>query len=111
MAERLPFTAARDGLRLTVRLTPKASADRITGVIEDGSGGCALKASVTAPPVDGAANEALLRLLGRHFHLKQRDLAIHHGTTGRSKLIDISGDPAVLGPLLKKGLSPWLRQS
>ena len=111
MAAGLPFTVARDRVRLAVRLTPKASADRIVGLIEDGRGGWALKATVTAPPVEGAANAALIQLLARHFGLKPRDLAITVGSQGRLKLVEVSGDPAMLVQLLTKGMSAWLTPS
>ena len=108
MAARLPFTQSRDGICLAVRLTPKAAADRIVGVIEDGRGGCALKAAVKAPPVDGKANAALIMLLARQFGLRRRDLAVTQGTHDRSKVITVSGNPATLAGLLMDGLSPWL---
>ena len=110
MAVCLPYSAAHHGLRLAVRLTPKAASDRIVGVIEDGRGGCALKVAVTAPPVDGKANAALIRLLARHFGLKPRDLAVISGATDRSKVVEMLGDPAMLSPLLTARLRPWLTQ-
>lgn len=109
MAGGLPFAATRDGVRLAVRLTPKAASDRIVGVIENGRGGWALKAAVMAPPVQGKANTALIKLLARHFGLKQRDLAVVSGATDRAKVIEVLGDPATLTALLTEGLSPWLR--
>ncbi len=47
MASPLPFAAAPDGLRLAVRLTPKASAARIIGLAAEASGGVALKVGAT----------------------------------------------------------------
>src|ERR1700675_4950370 len=108
MAASLPFAARRGSVRLAVRLTPKAASDRIVGLIEDGHGGWALKAAVTAPPVDGKANAALIKLLARHFGLKQRDLAVINGSTDRSKIIEMLGDPTMLTPILTAGLRPWL---
>lgn len=108
MAGSLPFAATRDGVRLAVRLTPKAASDRIVGVIENGRGGWALKAAVTAPPVQGKANMALIKLLARHFGLKPRDLAVVSGATDRAKVIEVLGDPVTLTALFTEGLSPWL---
>jgi uncharacterized protein YggU (UPF0235/DUF167 family) len=108
MAASVPFAATRGGVRLAVRLTPKGAPDRIVGLIEDGHGGWALKAAVAAAPVDGKANAALITLLARHFGLKQRDLAVISGSTGRSKIIELVGDPATLTPILTAGLRPWL---
>jgi uncharacterized protein len=109
-AEGPPFAAARDGIRLMVRLTPKAAADRIAGVIADGRGGWALKVAVTAPPVDGKANAALIRLLARHFGLRPSDLTVIGGASDRSKVIGIKGDPAKVAAALTEGLRAWLRQ-
>jgi uncharacterized protein (TIGR00251 family) len=105
-----PFAAARDGLRIAVRLTPKAAADRIVGLIEDGRGGAALKVAVTAPPVDGKANRALLQLLARHFGLTPSDLSLAAGASGRSKSVALKGDPAKLAAALREGLKPWLKR-
>ncbi len=110
MVDRLPFSAAPGGLRLAIRLTPKAASDRIVGVIEDGRGGWALKAAVTAPPVDGKANEAVVRLIARHFKLRPKDLAVTSGAADRSKVIAVAGDPTMLAAALTEGLRPWLTQ-
>jgi uncharacterized protein len=104
----VPFAAAGDGLRLAIRLTPKASANRILGVVNNGRGGTVLKAAVTAAPVDGKANAALLKLLARHFQLRPGDLTVAKGANDRSKLIAIAGDPVTLVGLMTEGLRPWL---
>jgi uncharacterized protein (TIGR00251 family) len=105
-----PFAAVRDGIRLAVRLTPKAAAERILGVIADGRGGWALKVAVTAAPVDGKANRALIRLLAAHFGLKPGNLSVIAGASDRSKAIGVKGDPAMLAAALTEGLEPWLKQ-
>ena len=96
----LPITIAADGVRLAVRLTVRASADRLDGIARLADDTPALKASVTAPPADGRANAALLRLLAKELRLPARDLAIVGGRKGRSKLVHIAGDGAALAPLL-----------
>ena len=112
MEERLPFAAARDGMRLAIRLTPRAGSNRLLGLIEDGHGGWAIKASVTAPPVEGEANAALITLLARQLDLKPRDLAIASGSQkSRLKIVELHGDPATLRPLLLERLKPWLKQA
>ncbi|MCC7046470.1 MAG: DUF167 domain-containing protein [Alphaproteobacteria bacterium] len=93
-----PVTPAADGLRLAVRLTPKASADRIFGVVVDDAGRAALKAAVTAAPEDGRANAALLKLLAKWLDVPRTTLSVASGHAHRSKLVHLAGDPAVLGP-------------
>ena len=91
-----PFTLTRDGLRVAIHLSPRARFDRLLGIAAAADGGRTLRASVTAPPRDGRANEALLQLLARAWHLPRRDLSIVAGVTSRSKTVRVAGDPRQL---------------
>lgn len=91
-----PFSATNDGVRVRIRLSPRASRHAIAGIVEDGSGGALLKVAVTAAPVDGAANEALLALLARTWRLPKRALSIVAGASDRTKTILVTGDPQAL---------------
>ena len=91
-----PIQPVADGVRLTVRLTPKASADRIAGVVVDDAGRAQLKASVTAAPEDGKANAALLKLLAKRFDLPRTTLSVASGHAHRTKLVHVAGNPAAL---------------
>ena len=88
-----PLTVAGDGLRVAVRLSPRARADRLIEIALSADGRRILRASVTAPAEDGRANEALLQLLARTWHLPRRDLSIVAGSTSRSKAVRMVGDP------------------
>jgi uncharacterized protein len=101
----LPLSEAPDGLRVAVRLTPRARADRLAGVARLADGTPVLHVSVTAPPVDGRANEALLQLLAKTWRVPRRELAIVGGLKGRSKLVRIAGD----APSLMRRLTAALR--
>lgn len=81
-------------MRLAVRVRPRASADRIEGVERDADGRAALAVRLRAPPVDGAANAALIALLAKALHLRKSDISVRSGEIGRRKLIDLRGDPA-----------------
>jgi hypothetical protein len=74
-----------DAVRFSVRLQPRASKNEIAGLQ-----GSALKVRVTAPPVDGMANEALIELLSRALNTSRRNVCIVSGQTSRTKLIEIS---------------------
>ena len=87
---------ARDGLRVAVRLSPGAKADRLVAIAVDPAGRRVLRASVTAPAEDGKANEALLRLPARAWGLSRRDLSIVTGARNRNKLVRMAGDPQQL---------------
>jgi uncharacterized protein (TIGR00251 family) len=84
------------GLRLLIRLSPRAKADRLNGVSVGTDGGRVLTATVTAPPQDGRANAALLQLLARAWRLPRRDLSIVAGAASRHKTVHIAGDPQQL---------------
>ena len=83
-------------MRVTVRLSPQAGAEGLIGIVISADGRRVLKASVTAPARDGRANEALLQLLARVWHLPRRDLSIVAGSTSRSKAVRLAGDPQQL---------------
>ncbi len=90
----LPLSVASDGVRVAVRLNPRASADRLDGIARLADGAPVLQASVTAPPAEGRANDALLRLLAKEWRLPRRDLAVVGGLKSRNKLVRVTGDPA-----------------
>ena len=90
-----------------MRLKPKASAERVIGLQPEADGGMALAVAVTAPPVDGKANAALIKLLAKLLHLPARDLSLALGAGDRRKLVHVAGDPARLVPLISEGLRPW----
>ena len=74
---------------IAVRLTPKASADRIGDIRRLPNGDEQLVVYVTAAPEDGKANEAMLRLLAKHLDVAPSRLTIMRGQTNRNKLVRI----------------------
>jgi uncharacterized protein len=85
-----------DGVHVAVRLSPRAKFDRLLGIAAAADGGRALKVSVTTPARDGQANEALLQLLARAWHLPRRNLSIVAGAASRNKTVRVTGDPGQL---------------
>lgn len=77
-------------LMLQIKLTPKAAADRIGEIRKNTEGQDILQVYVTAPPDKNKANEALIRLLARHFDVAPSRVIIVKGHTSRQKLIEIS---------------------
>ena len=93
----LPFaTATAGGVRLAVRLTPRAARDGLDGVAAGPDGRAALLLRVAAPPVEGAANAALVAFVAESLRMRKSDVAVVSGERGRLKLLDLSGDPADL---------------
>lgn len=99
MTARPLFVAGPRGIRVTVRLTPRAGRNAVTGRAADADGAPLLKVAVTAVPERGAANEALVALLAKGWRLPKSALAIIGGATDRTKLIEIAGDDALAARL------------
>lgn len=96
-----PWQTTDDGLLLTVRLTPKGGRDRLEGIVEDAEGRPAIKARVSAPPVDGAANVALIKLLAKALGVSKSKIRFASGETARIKRLRVVGDPADLTKTLR----------
>jgi uncharacterized protein len=97
----LPYRRSAAGVRLAVRLQPRASAERILGLAAESDGGVALRIAVTAPPEAGRANDALLSLLARTLRLPRTVFSIALGAGHRQKLVDIAGNPDTLADHLE----------
>lgn len=78
--------AQADGVVLSVKLQPRASANVIGGPI-----GGELRIKVTAPPVDSAANEALVRLLAEKLECARSRVELLRGQTSRHKVVKLHG--------------------
>ena len=77
---------------LSIRVIPRSPRSRI-----DGRRGDALLVRLAAPPVDGAANEALIELLSREFQVPKRQVSILSGATSRDKRVELAGLDAADG--------------
>lgn len=93
-------------MRLAVRLTPRGGREAIDGWAVDAEGRPYLKVRVAAPPVEGAANAALIAFLAKALGVSRSSLTLVSGAGARLKLIDIDGCDRlslerVLGPLPK----------
>lgn len=100
-----PFTPVAGGLRVAVKLTPKASRDRVQGVAAEADGQAVVKAQVTAVPEDGKANTALIKLLSKQWRVPKTQMEIVQGATDRRKVILISGNGAELAQRLDEWMS------
>lgn len=76
----------QDGVVIKIKVQPRASKNRIAGMLGD-----ALKVTLTAPPVDGAANAACIEYFSSIMNLPKNRLEIISGQTGRTKLLKIFG--------------------
>lgn len=87
-----PLRQAEQGLRLSLRVQPGASADALVGVAVLDDGQAVLKLRVSAPPEDGKANAAAIRLLAKAWKLPKSSFRIVSGETARRKELLIEGD-------------------
>ncbi|WP_319025642.1 DUF167 family protein [Rhizorhabdus wittichii] len=97
-----PWTAVADGIHLAVRASPKAGRDSIEGVVTAADGRHWLSVKLAAAPSDGAANEALVRLVAKALGVAKRDVTLASGATSRLKRLHVSGDPAALAAALQR---------
>lgn len=89
-----PVSRVANGLRLTLKVTPKASVDRVRPVARDASGVAFLQVSVTAVPEDGKANAAVIALLAKRWKLAKSTIEVVRGATDRRKILEIRTDDA-----------------
>jgi uncharacterized protein (TIGR00251 family) len=94
-------TERPDGVRFSVRVTPRASRNEIAGSQEG-----VLRVRLCAPPVEGAANKALVALLSDALRVPRRDIEIVAGHSGRQKVIDVEGLSAQEAGALLEGKEP-----
>lgn len=87
------------GVRLRVRVTPRAGRDRLEGMV-DLPDGPAVKIAVSAPPEDGKANAAVCKLLAKFLRTAKSNIAVKSGVTARNKQVDIAGDGVALAAVL-----------
>ena len=82
-----PFLSTHsDGCSLDLIITPRSSKNKLIGLYDS-----RLKVSIKAPPVDGKANEELIKFLARFFNLSKKAILIVNGHSGRKKRINLIG--------------------
>jgi uncharacterized protein (TIGR00251 family) len=80
------ITPTADGVRLELLVQPRASRSEIAGLVGD-----RIKIRLAAPPVEGQANDALIRLLADLFDLARSQVIIRSGESGRRKSVLVRG--------------------
>ena len=98
-----PAAAFRtDGLAVIVRVTPRAGRDALEGIGRLDNGAAFLKAAVRAAPEEGAANQALIRLLAKTLALAPSRIRLERGAASRLKTIMIEGGDLAMAERLAK---------
>jgi uncharacterized protein (TIGR00251 family) len=92
----VPFRASPAGVRVRLKVTPKAKRSQFGGLLDEPDGGKALKVQVTAAPESGKANEAVIALLAREWGVAKSAISVVSGATDRRKLVEIRGPSQAL---------------
>ena len=85
---RVPIVYSEESgsLIFNIRVVPRASKSEVVGEFDGG-----LKVRIAAPPVDGAANEEVVKFFAREFGRPRADISIIAGQTSRTKRVRVSG--------------------
>lgn len=81
-----PIAACEGGVRLSIRVTPRSSRNAVLGVEAD-----AIKIKLTAPPVEGAANAALIDFVADWLGVRKSAVSILSGDKARHKVVRVGG--------------------
>ncbi|HET6840144.1 MAG TPA: DUF167 domain-containing protein [Candidatus Angelobacter sp.] len=82
----IPVRESATGLSFAVKVHPGARKNAVTGTVGD-----ALKLSLTAPPVEGKANQAVVEFFADFFQISRSSVTITSGETSRLKIVRITG--------------------
>lgn len=94
-----PWRETPGGVTLLARVTPGARRDAVEGVL-DTPAGPALRIRVAAPPVEGAANAAVVVLLAKALGVRRAAVTLLAGDAARTKCLAVAGGPAALAARL-----------
>lgn len=89
MRRKFQFHNGRRGAALAIRVTPRARRNEVAEVLNDGT----IRIRLTAPPVEGKANKALIQFLSNILDVAPSRISIVAGETGRDKLVSILDMP------------------
>jgi uncharacterized protein (TIGR00251 family) len=82
----IPIRESTKGISLAVKVQPRARKNAVNGVV-----GEALKLALTAPPVEGRANQAVVEFLAELFRIPRSSVTIASGLSNRNKVIRLTG--------------------
>jgi uncharacterized protein (TIGR00251 family) len=86
-AVKIPFKRTKNGITIEVKVEPRSSNKGIAGVMDNN----VVKVKLTAPPVEGAANEQLIDVLAEVLGVKRSNIRIVKGRSAKVKVVEIAG--------------------
>ncbi|HEY7845678.1 MAG TPA: DUF167 domain-containing protein [Bradyrhizobium sp.] len=96
-----PWRYSRDGISVSLRVTPRGGRDDIDGIEQLANGRSVVKVRVRAIAEGGEANRAVTELLAKALGVPKGHVKLLSGASSRMKQIGIDGDPARLGEALR----------
>lgn len=84
-------------MKIKIYVQPNSSLSQVVGMHGD-----AVKIKIKAPPVDGEANEEIIRFLSDYLKISKKNISLKHGLSGRHKLIEIETDASGEDEIRKK---------
>ncbi len=82
----IPFKKTKDGVLIEVKVEPRSSKKGLSGIMEN-----VLKVKLTAPPVEGEANEQLIEVIAELTGVRKSDIRIVRGLSSKRKVVEIRG--------------------
>ncbi len=82
----IPLRETAEGVTFAIKVHPRARKNAVTGVVGD-----ALKLALTAPPVEGRANQAVIEFFAELFEIPRSSVTIASGASSRNKVVKIAG--------------------
>ena len=82
----IPYRKTKEGIVIEVKVEPRSSQKRIAGIMDN-----VVKVKLTAPPVDGAANEQLIEIISEATGIRKSAIKILKGTSSKRKTVEIKG--------------------
>lgn len=99
-----PFSPAAGGVRVAVRVSPRAARNRVGGLAGEADGGRVLQVAVTAAPEGGKANRAAVELLAKAWRVPRSSISVTAGAGARRKTLHVAGETDAL----MRRLGEWM---
>jgi uncharacterized protein len=86
-AMNVPYKKTKNGITIEVKVEPRSSRRGIAGIMENNI----VKVKLTAPPVEGAANEQLIEIIAEELKVRKAQVKIIRGQSSKIKVVEITG--------------------
>ncbi len=82
----IPFKKTKEGILIEVKVDPRSSRKGVSGIMDN-----ILKVKLTAPPVEGEANEQLIEVISELTGVRKANIRIVKGLSSRRKVVEVKG--------------------